>query len=70
MVCTPASELSDDLAALFNRAELASADARRLLEENDRWRRSILQQLDHMFELGTEFGRARPITSSQDCRCR
>jgi hypothetical protein len=49
--------------ALFRRAEHASANARRLLDENDRWRQSVLQQLDYMFELGTEFRRARRLTA-------
>jgi hypothetical protein len=33
-----------------------------LLDENDRWRRSALAQLDYMFELGAEFrsGRRAP----------
>jgi hypothetical protein len=44
---------------LFNRAEHASALARRLLDENDRWRRRVLEQLDYMFELGAEFRRPR-----------
>ena len=62
MIPKPAAALSEELLALFSRAELASADARRLLDENDRWRRSVLQQLDYMFELGAEFRRARRIT--------
>ena len=48
-------ELPEELLALFSRAEAASAQARYLLEENDRWRRSVLAQLDYMFELGAEF---------------
>jgi hypothetical protein len=28
------------------------------LEDNDLWRRRVLAQLDHMFELGAEFRRA------------
>lgn len=63
MVPKPAIELSDDLLALFNRADLASAQARRLLDENDRWRQSVLQQLDYMFELSADFRRARRLTS-------
>ena len=59
MAREPAVELSDELLALFSRAEAASAQARQLLDENDRWRRSVLQQLDYMFELGAEFRRAR-----------
>jgi hypothetical protein len=61
MAATPAIELSDELLALFARAELASLNARQLLEENDRWRRSVLQQLDYLFELGAEFRRPRRI---------
>jgi len=56
---TRAIEMSDELQALFRRAELASARARDLLEENDLWRRRVLAQLDYMFEIGTEFRRAR-----------
>jgi hypothetical protein len=56
-------ELSDELLALFTRAELASARARSLLDENDRWRQCVLQQLDYMFEQGAEFRRARRLTS-------
>jgi hypothetical protein len=52
---TRAIKMSDELAALLRRAELASARARDLLEENDLWRRRVLAQLDYMFELGTEF---------------
>lgn len=59
MVVEPAVELSDELLALFKRADLASAQARQLLDENDRWRQSVIQQLDYMFELGAEFRRAR-----------
>lgn len=55
MAPTPAIPLSDEVVALFNRAEHASAEARRLLEENDRWRRRALAQFDYMFELGAEF---------------
>jgi hypothetical protein len=63
MVTEPAAEFSEDLLTLFNRAEIASAQARRLLEENDRWRRSVLQQLDYMFELGADFRRKRQTNS-------
>ena len=67
MVAEPAIEYSQDLLTLFDRAERASAQARRLLDENDRWRRSVMQQLDYMFELGAEFRRIRnPQTSSRD----
>ena len=31
--------------------------ARDLLEENDLWRQRVLEQLEHMFELGNEFRR-------------
>lgn len=65
MVPKPASELSDELLALFVRADLASDEARRLLGENDRWRQSVLQQLDYMFELGADFRTARRTTSSR-----
>jgi hypothetical protein len=40
-----------------NRAERATATARRLLDENDRWRRHVQRQLDFMFELSAEFRR-------------
>jgi hypothetical protein len=63
MAPKPAIELSDELLALFRRAEHASANARRLLDENDRWRQSVLQQLDYMFELGAEFRRAHRLTA-------
>lgn len=65
MVPKPAIELSGDLLALFVRADLASAQARRLLDENDRWRQSVLQQLDYMFELSADFRKARGPTPSQ-----
>ena len=58
----PATELSEDALALFRRAERASAEARDLLDENDRWRQSVLAQLDYMFELGAEFRRVRRTT--------
>jgi hypothetical protein len=62
MVPKPGIKLSEEGLALFTRAELASAQARHLLDENDRWRRSALAQLDYMFELGAEFrsGRRAP----------
>lgn len=59
MVPKPAIALSDDLLALFSRAEVASAQARSLLKENDRWRKSVLAQLDYMLELGTECTKPR-----------
>jgi hypothetical protein len=62
MVPTPAIELSDEVLSLFSRAEHASANARRLLDENDHWRRRVLQQLDYMFELSAEFSKPLRIT--------
>ena len=62
MVSTSAPELSEELLALFSRAEHASALARQLIDENDRWRRSVLQQLDYLFELGADFRKARRTT--------
>ena len=62
MIPRPAIELSEELLTLFRRADIASTQARRLLDENDRWRQSALQQLDYMFELGAEFRRPRRIT--------
>jgi hypothetical protein len=56
--------MSDELLALFRRAELASARARDLVEENDLWRRHVLAQLDYMFELGNEFRRIRRAQAS------
>jgi hypothetical protein len=47
--------MSENLAALIKRAELAAARARELLAENDRWRERAAQQLQHMFELGADF---------------
>ena len=49
--------ISKELAALIRRAESATANARRLLDENDRWRRSVEWQLDYLFELSAEFRR-------------
>ncbi|WP_136623747.1 hypothetical protein [Bradyrhizobium centrolobii] len=49
--------ISEELAVLIKRAEGATATARRLLDENDRWRRSVERQLDYMYELGAEFRR-------------
>ena len=43
MIPEPAVELSDELLALFSRAELTVAQARRLLDENDRWRQRVVQ---------------------------
>jgi hypothetical protein len=43
------TELSEELAALFIRAEAAKQQAFRLLEENDRWRQRVLAQFDYMF---------------------
>ncbi|MEY9110595.1 hypothetical protein ABH999_006791 [Bradyrhizobium yuanmingense] len=50
--------ISEELAVLIRRAERAMADARRLLAENERWRRYAERQLDAMFELSAEFRRA------------
>ena len=67
MEAKPATELSGELTALIQRAELASAQARLLLTENDRWRDTIQQQLNYMFELGAEFRRGRrECLSSED----
>jgi hypothetical protein len=60
MVPQPPTELSDEGLALFSRADRATAHARLLVDENDRWRRRVLEQLDHMFELGTAFTGSRP----------
>ena len=59
MVTEPAIEFSEESLTLFHRAERASARARRLLDENDRWRESVLRQFDYMFELGADFRRKR-----------
>jgi hypothetical protein len=64
MAWEPARELSAELEALINRAELASARARLLIDENDRWRQSIRQQLDCMFELGGEVRRSLRVPYS------
>jgi hypothetical protein len=50
----PTNEFSEELAALIQRADIASEVARRLLDEKNRWRRSALWQLDYMFERGAE----------------
>jgi hypothetical protein len=66
MVPKPAAiELSDELLALCHRAAHASADARRLLDENERWRQSVLEQLEYVFELSADFRRARRPTPVQ-----
>ena len=57
VVQEPAMPISDELAALLRRADKATAAAHRLLDENERWRRSVERQLDYMFELGAEFRR-------------
>ncbi|MEK9284181.1 MULTISPECIES: hypothetical protein [unclassified Bradyrhizobium] len=54
-------QISDELAALIQRAESAITTARLLVDENNRLRRNIERQLDHMFEIGVEF--ARPPVS-------
>ena len=59
----PGTAFSEELLELFDRAETARRQAERPLEENDRWRRCVTAQLDYMFELGSEFRRARrPLT--------
>ncbi|UQR59993.1 MULTISPECIES: hypothetical protein [Bradyrhizobium] len=50
-------QISEELATLIGRAERATATTRRLLAENDRWRRRVERQLDYMFELSAEFRR-------------
>ncbi|WP_144441411.1 hypothetical protein [Bradyrhizobium sp. CCGE-LA001] len=58
--------MSEELAALIRRAEEATETARRLLDENDRWRRRVEAQLTHMFELGAEVRRpVRPAAPNQ-----
>lgn len=47
--------MSEELAALSKRAELACAIAQRLISENDHWRRRVRTQLYYMFELGAAF---------------
>ena len=49
--------ISEELAALIERAERAAANTRRLLDENDHWRRRAERQLEYMFELSAEFRR-------------
>jgi hypothetical protein len=58
VVQEPAMEISEELDALFKRADLAALNARQLLAENERWRRMVLQQFDHMFEISAEFSRS------------
>jgi hypothetical protein len=55
----PKTDASKELAALFKRADLVTAMARRRVNEYDRWRQAILQKFDHMFEIGT-FRKSRP----------
>jgi hypothetical protein len=62
MVPTPVPEFSDESLTLFSRAERAGTDARRLLDENDRWRDSVRVQLDYLFELGAEFRKTRRVS--------
>jgi uncharacterized membrane-anchored protein len=52
--------ISEELAALIERAEHATTEARRLLAENERWRRYAEWQLDAMFELSAEVRRRAP----------
>ena len=53
----PAMQMSEELAVLIRRAEAATATARRLLDENDLWRRRAERQLDYLFELGADLRR-------------
>ncbi|KRP95071.1 hypothetical protein AOQ73_23495 [Bradyrhizobium pachyrhizi] len=57
----PTIDGSGELTALIRRAERATAEAHRLIDENDLWRQRVLQQFDHMFELGAEFRAQRRI---------
>ncbi|MHC2334585.1 hypothetical protein [Bradyrhizobium sp. USDA 4454] len=61
----PTIHVSEELAALIERAERAMADAQRLMDENDRWRQSVLQQFDHMYEVGAVFRAMRRIQHPQ-----
>lgn len=47
----PPMEVSEELAALFDRADLAAKNARFLVHENYRLRQAILWRLDSMIEL-------------------
>lgn len=48
-------EISEELAALFSRADRAEQAAKRLIRENDLWRQSVARQFEVMYELGSEF---------------
>ena len=50
--------MSEELAALVRRAERTAAHAQDLLRENELWRERALQQLEYMYEVGAEFGKA------------
>ncbi|WP_245323581.1 hypothetical protein [Bradyrhizobium shewense] len=54
----PAMQISEELAALIRRAEDATATACRLVDENERWRRTAKQQLEFLFKLSAEFRRS------------
>jgi hypothetical protein len=73
-MAAPQFEFSDELVALFGRAERAEAQARRLCDENDRWRHSVRQQLNYMLELGGEFktaaDRGSPGSQKNGSLCR
>jgi hypothetical protein len=58
-------QMSEELAALVQRAERAAALAQDLLVENERWRKRALQQLEYMFELGAEFRKAGHMNYSR-----
>jgi hypothetical protein len=61
MAAKPVRDVSEEQAALFERADLAGANARLLIQENDRWRRLVREQFEEMTELGAEFKVARRI---------
>lgn len=62
MAAEPTIEVSEDLAALLKRADLAAQDARRLVSENEMLRQTIQLQLDCMLEIGAEFSRSQNIS--------
>jgi len=66
----PGTAFSEELLALFYRAETARRQAERLLEENDRWRRCVIAQLDYMFELGPNSERPVVLSLRNDRRNR
>ena len=59
----PAIQVSEELAVLIRRAEGATAAARQLIDENDRWRQSVMRQLNYMFEISAEFRKPSVIRS-------